>query len=252
MGKLDGKVALVTGATQGLGRAIALRFIAEGAKVILAARNETNGAQLQQEIASLGGESIFIKTDVAVASDIERMVQHGVAHFGRLDVLVNNVGMQPEIHAPTADVTLDDWDHVIKVNLTSVFLGMKYAIPHLLKSGGGAIINVSSAGGLVGFMYSSAYCASKAGVINMTKATALEYAAQGIKVNVICPGVVWTPMVEQLCTSEEMKQMLLATTPTRQFGQPEEVAALALLLASGEVPFCTGSPFIIDGGMVAQ
>ena len=202
MGKLDGKVALVTGATQGLGRAMALRFVAEGAKLILAARNEANGAQLQQKIASAGGESVFIKTDVAIASDIQNTVQQGVEHFGRLDILVNNAGMQPETHAPTAEVTLDDWDRVIKVN--------------------------------------------------MTKATALEYAALGIKVDAICPGVVWTPMVEQLCTSEEMKQMLLATTPTRRFGQPEEVAALALLLASGEVPFCTGAPFIIDGGMMAQ
>ena len=104
----------------------------------------------------------------------------------------------------------------------------------------------------MGFLYSASYCASKAGVINLTKATALEYAAQGISVNAICPGVVWTPMVEKLCTSDEMREMLLATTPSRKFGQPEEVAALALLLASGEVPFCVGSPFIIDGGMVAQ
>jgi NAD(P)-dependent dehydrogenase (short-subunit alcohol dehydrogenase family) len=252
MGKLNGKVAIVTGATLGLGRAMSLRFAREGAKVVMAARNEAMGNQLGREIADAGGTSMFVKTDVVNPEDIRRMVQAGVERFGRLDILVNNAGMQPETHAPTADVTLEDWDHVIKVNLTSVFLGCKYAIPEILKSGGGAIINVASAGGLVGFLYSAAYCASKAGVINLTKATALEYAAQGISVNAICPGVVWTPMVEKLCSSDEMREMLLATTPSRKFGQPEEVAALALLLASGEVPFCVGAPFIIDGGMVAQ
>lgn len=251
MGKLDGKVAIVTGAGSGIGRATAALFAAEGAKVVVADWHEGEGLETVESIKSAGGAVEFIQTDVSSPEDVEAMVRRAVDSFGGLDVIFNNAGVEGD-QAPTADCSLENWDRVINVNLKGVFLGTKYAIPELLKRGGGSIINNASVAGVVGFRNIAAYCASKGGVIQLSKTAALEYAAQGIRVNAICPGVIWTPMVERFAgTSEEAKAALEAMEPVGRFGKPEEVARLALFLACDDSSFCTGAPFLIDGGFVA-
>ena len=251
MGRLDGKVAIITGAASGIGNASALLFAQEGAKVIVADWEEEKGRRVAERIAGSGGEATFVKVDVSQPADVEAMVKAAEEGYGRLDVLFNNAGIEGE-QAPTADCSLENWDRVIAINLKGVFLGMKYGIPAMLNSGGGAIINNASVAGLVGFAGIPAYCASKGGIVQLTKTAALEYARQGIRVNVICPGVIWTPMVERFtATSEDVRATLEAMEPIGRFGQPEEVARLALFLACDDSSFCTGAPFVVDGGFVA-
>lgn len=251
MGKLDGKVAVITGAASGIGRATAELFAAEGAKVVLADWDEPRGVAVVEEIQKGGGEATFVKTDVSSPEDVQSLVKAAVDTYGRLDVIFNNAGVEGE-PAPTADCTLENWERVININLKGVFLGMKYAIPEMLKNGGGAIINNASVAGLVGFQGMAAYCASKGGVVQLTKTAALEYARQNIRVNVICPGVIQTPMVERLTSgNEELRKALEAMEPVGRFGRPEEVAQLALFLASDDSGFCTGAPFLVDGGFLA-
>ncbi len=251
MGKLDGKVAVVTGGASGIGRATALLFAEEGAKVIVADWDEAKGAQVAREVQGCGGEAKFVKVDVSRAEDVLMMVNTAVEIYGRLDVLFNNAGVEGE-QAPTADCTLENFDRVIGINLRGVFLGMKYGIPAMLRVGGGSIINTASVAGLVGFASIPAYSASKGGVIQLTRTAALEYAKQNIRVNVICPGVIWTPMVERfVAPAEEIRKTLEEMEPVGRFGMPEEVARLALFLACDDSSFCTGAPFIVDGGFVA-
>ncbi len=251
MGKLSGRVAIVTGAASGIGRASAQLFAAEGASVVAADWELPGGEAAVAEIRAAGGEASFVKVDVSNAEEVRRMVQAAIERHARLDVLFNNAGVEGE-QAFTADCTLENWDRVIGVNLRGVFLGMKYAIPQMLKSGGGVIINNASVAGIVGFQGMPAYCASKGGMIQLTKAAALEYAKQNIRVNVICPGVIATPMVDRfLGGSEETRKAFEALEPVGRFGEPEDVARLALFLASDDSAFCTGAPFIVDGGFVA-
>jgi NAD(P)-dependent dehydrogenase (short-subunit alcohol dehydrogenase family) len=180
------------------------------------------------------------------------MVERAVTMYGRLDVLFNNAGIEGS-QAPTADYPEADFDRVIGINLKSVFLGMKYAVPAMLRSGGGSIINMSSVAGLVGFPHMVAYCASKGAVVQMSKTTALEYATRGIRVNAICPGVIWTPMVERVTGgSEEAREQFAAIEPVGRMGTAGEVAALALFLASDESSFVTGAALPVDGGFVAR
>lgn len=248
MGKLDGKVAIVTGAGSGIGAATARLFTEEGAKVVVADWRESDGAKVAGEI---GAAAVFVKADVSQPDQVEAMVKTAVDTFGRLDIIFNNAGIEGD-QALTADCTLENWHRVIGVNLTGVFLGMKFAIPAMLKNGGGVIINNASVAGLVGFPGIPAYSASKGGVVLLTKTVALEYAKQGIRANVICPGVIATPMVERFTsTSEEARASLEAAEPIGRFGRPEEVARLALFLACDDSSFCTGAPFVIDGGMTA-
>ena len=251
MGKLDGKVAIVTGAASGIGRATALLFAREGAKLVAADWHDDTASDLMTQIASAGGEATFVKTDVSNPDDVQRMVQTAVDSYGRLDVLFNNAGIEGE-QGPTADCTIENFDHVIAVNLKGVFLGMKFAIPAMLQSGGGSIINTASVAGVVGFPGIPAYTASKGGVIQLTKTAALEYATQGIRVNAICPGVIETPMVERFVSAgPEARAAIEASEPVGHMGKPEDIASMALFLASDESAFCTGAPFIVDGGMVA-
>ena len=251
MGKLSGRVAIVTGAASGIGKASAGLFAAEGASVVAADWDERGGEEAVAGIRAGGGEASFVKADVSSADDVQRVVQTAVERYARLDVLFNNAGVEGE-QASTADCTLENWDRVIAINLRGVFLGMKYAIPQMLKSGGGVIINNASVAGIVGFQGIPAYCASKGGIIQLTKAAALEYAKQNIRVNVICPGVISTPMVDRFVgQSEEARKALEALEPVGHFGQPEDVARLALFLACDDSAFCTGASFIVDGGFVA-
>jgi NAD(P)-dependent dehydrogenase (short-subunit alcohol dehydrogenase family) len=252
MGKLAGKVAVITGASSGIGKATALLFGDEGASVVVADRDELRGEQVAQTIRGRGAQALFAKTDVSKPEDVQAMIRAAVVAYGRLDVIFNNAGIEGEMNKPTADCTLENWHRVIDINLTGVFLGMKYAIPEMLKNGGGSIINNASVAGLVGFAGIPAYCASKGGVIQLTRCAAMEYATQGIRVNVICPGVIWTPMVERATGgTAEAEAAFKAMEPVGRFGTAEEIAKMALFLACDDASFCTGAPFIVDGGFVA-
>lgn len=251
MGKLDDKTAVITGAASGIGRASALLFAEEGAKLIAADWDEARGSKVVAEIRARGGEASFVKVDVSSPEDVRRMINAAVSTYGRLDILFNNAGVEGE-QGLTADCSLENWERIINVNLRGVFLGMKYAIPEMLKAGGGVIINTASQLGLVGFAGMPAYCASKGGVIQLTRTAALEYARQNIRVNAICPGLIWTPMLERYVVGQEdVRKALTALEPIGRLGLPEEVARLALFLASDDSSFCTGAPFIVDGGFVA-
>ena len=254
MGKIEGKVAVITGSASGMGRATALLFAREGAKVVVADW-DAGGQAVADQIAAEGGAAIFVKIDVSKPEDVEALVNKAVATFGRLDIMYNNAGIEDELK-PTAECTLENWHRVLSINLSGVFYGMKFAIAQMLRQGGGGVvINTASAAALVGIPYQPAYTASKGGVLQLTKAAALEYARDGIRVNAICPGGVATGLTARMgqsMTPEIAQIMARNTPPMARIGQPEEIAAMALFLASDDSSFCTGAPFIVDGGMVAQ
>ncbi len=251
MGLLDNKVAIVTGAASGIGKATAALFAGEGAKVVAADWSDAQGSEAVEAIKASGGDAVFVRVDVAQPEDVRAMIEKASDFYGGLDVIFNNAGVEGD-QGLTADCSVENWDRVIGINLKGVFLGMKYAIPEMLKRGGGSIINNASVAGIVGFRGLPAYCASKGGVIQLSKTAALEYAAQGIRVNAICPGVIWTPMVERFVgDNAEARKAFEAMEPVGHFGSPEDIAAMALFLASDQSRFCTGAPFVVDGGFVA-
>ena len=248
MGKLDEKVALITGAGSGIGRATALLFAAEGARVAVADCVPAGGQETVRMIKEAGGEAIFIEVDVSKAADVERMVKTTVDTYGRIDILHNNAGIQGSF-TPTTDLKEEDWDTIINTNLKGIFLGSKYAIPVMLNQGGGVIVNTTSAAGIVGIPYVAAYCASKGGVIQLTKAMALEYAGQNIRINCVCPGGVQTPMMEQWIPVEaEARQAFMQGLPGGRAIQPEEIARAVLYLASDDSSSAIGSVLVIDRG----
>jgi len=249
--RLKDKVATITGAGSGIGRATAILFAKEGAKVVVADYVAEGGEETVRMIKDVGGEASFTKTDVSKSEDVKTMLDFTVKIYGRLDVLFNNAGIEGEM-APTADCSEENFDRVIAVNLRGVFLGLKYGIPLMLQQGGGVIINTSSVAGLVGFANLPAYNASKGGVIQLTRTAALEYATQNIRVNAICPGVIWTPMLERVAPTEEAQKQFAEIEPVKRMGKPEEIAAAALFLASDESSFVTGVAFPVDGGYIAQ
>jgi len=202
-------------------------------------------------IGTAGGDATFVRADVSREDDVRGMIEGAVAQYGRLDVLFNNAGIV-DMSGPVGQTALDTWNKVIAVNLTGVFLGCRYAIPEMLKTGGGSVISTASVAGLVGFPGLTAYCASKGGVVQLTKAVALEYATQGIRVNAICPGVIDTPMAGLAAMDEAGRAALAQIEPMGRVGQPEEVAALALFLASDDASFITGAIIPVDGGVVAR
>jgi NAD(P)-dependent dehydrogenase (short-subunit alcohol dehydrogenase family) len=253
-GTLDGKVALVTGAASGIGRATALTFAREGAKLVVADMNEDGGQQTVHMITENGGEAMFVQVDVSSASQIEAMISKTVETYGRLDCSFNNAGTEGTTMVSTIDYQEEDWNRVLSINLTGVWLCMKYEITQMLKQGGGAIVNTASVAGLVGSRGAgSAYAASKHGVVGLTETAALEYAKQGIRVNCVCPGVIRTPMMERMLTrTPALEQQYIAAEPIGRLGRPEEIAESVAWLCSDAASFVTGHTMTVDGGYVAQ
>jgi NAD(P)-dependent dehydrogenase (short-subunit alcohol dehydrogenase family) len=247
--KSEGKVALVTGGSSGIGRATALVFAREGAKVVVANRRVDAGQETVQMIKDTGGDAFFIKTDVSQSIEVETLVNQTVERYGRLDYAFNNAGIGCEV-TPVADCPEEDWDLVINTNLKGVWLCMKYEIQQMLRQGGGAIVNNASIAGLVGFLGAPPpYVVSKHGVIGLTKTAALEYATQNIRINCICPGVIRTPMTGG---SPEHIERLTKMEPVGRLGMPEEVAEAVIWLCSDKASFVIGHSMVIDGGFVAQ
>jgi NAD(P)-dependent dehydrogenase (short-subunit alcohol dehydrogenase family) len=249
--QFEGKVALVTGAASGIGRASALAFAREGAKTVVADVLVEGGEETVRMIKEAGGDALLVRTDVSKSAEVEGLMQKIVETYGRLDYAHNNAGIAGA-DAPTADCTEENWDHTIAINLKGVWLCMKYEIPQMLKQGGGAIVNTASTAGLVGLEGSPAYCASKGGVVQLTRAAALDYAKAGIRVNAVCPGVIRTPMVEPLVGDPEAEAGLIAVEPIGRMGKPEEVAEAVVWLCSDAASFVTGTAMPVDGGLVAQ
>ena len=250
-GRVSGKVALVTGGAGGIGGASARLLAQEGAAVVIADLLAEDGRSLETQITEAGGRALFVRLDVTDEEDWDRAIKATLNSFGKLDVIVNNAGVSHR--NGVEETTLDAWDWVMAVNVKGVFLGTKAAIPEMRKAGGGSIVNTSSISGLVGqATMQSVYNASKGAVRLLTKAAAIQYAGEGIRVNSVHPGSILTPMSEAGRADPELGKLILSRTPLGRFGQPEEVAYGVLYLASDESSYVTGSELVIDGGYVAQ
>jgi NAD(P)-dependent dehydrogenase (short-subunit alcohol dehydrogenase family) len=254
VGKLEGKVAVITGAAMGIGRASAILLAREGAKIVVADIDDKDGEETVRLIEEAGGEALFAKTDVSKPEDVEAAVDAAVDAYGGLHVLHNNVGIA--LGASVVDTTEELWGRVLDVNLGGVYRGCKYAIPHMVRYGGGSIINSASVQGLRGFKGWAAYAASKGGIIALTRQVALEYAPHGIRINCIAPGTILTPMNVQVFEEAEDPEALRETWnrmhPIGRFGQPEEVAETVLFLAADSSSFITGQCLIVDGGLTIK
>lgn len=251
--RLAGKVALITGGGTGIGRAIALAFAREGAKVAVAGRRMEKIEESARDIRSDGGEALAIGCDVSNAGDAKRAVRETVERFGRLNVLVNNAGI---LSVSTIEqIDEEDWDRMMAINLKGPFLMCRAALPEFRKAGGGAIVNIGSVLGLVAMKDRAAYCASKGGVTMLTKAIALDHAYEDVRANCICPSIVETELVKNLFAGSEsqeaLRQARMATIPLRRFGQPVDVAEMAVFLASEESSWMTGAAIPLDGGLTA-
>lgn len=252
MGELTGKVAIVTGASTGIGRAAALALAAEGAQVALVDVDEARGEQVAREIDHKGGRAIFIEADVSDDDAVASTVQRTVDELGGLDIAFNNAGIEGEPR-PTHECTPENWDRTLAVNLTGVWSCMRHQIPVMLERGGGSIVNCASVAGLVGFPTIPAYVASKHGIVGLTRTAALEYAEQGLRVNAVCPGVIDTEMVERFTGHDpDAEAALLASEPVGRIGHPEEIADAVVWLSSDRSSFVTGQAIAVDGGFVAR
>jgi NAD(P)-dependent dehydrogenase (short-subunit alcohol dehydrogenase family) len=246
---LKGKVALITGAASGIGESTALLFGKEGAQLVLTDINEEKGNDLVNRIQALGAEAIFFKADVSKAEDSDLSVKKALEKFGKLDIAVNNAGIGGP-QKPVGEYEIEAWNNVIAINLSGVFYGMRYQIPAMVKNGKGSIINVASILGSVGFAHSAAYVAAKHGVVGLTKSAALEYSAQGVRVNSVGPAFIKTPLLEGL--DQELLDQLVSLHPIGRLGEADEVAELFLWLASDKASFATGAYYPIDGGYLAR
>lgn len=246
---LEGKAAVITGGSSGIGRAAALAFAAEGARVAIGARRAAEGEETARLVREQGGDAVFVQTDVRHSDQIGRLVQTAVERWGRLDCALNNAGIEGPLFIPTADYPEEAWNEILAINLTGVFLAMKHEIPHILKQGG-AIVNMSSIAGLVGGTFNAAYFASKHGVVGLTKAAAIEYAKSGLRVNAICPAVIETDMANRAFSG--MWDRIVDMHPVGRVGTPQEVANAVVWLCSDRASFITGHALPVDGGFVAH
>jgi NAD(P)-dependent dehydrogenase (short-subunit alcohol dehydrogenase family) len=252
--RLLNKVAVITGGNSGIGRATAIRFALEGAKVVIGARDIETGKEVVDFIKKNGGKAVFVKTDVASEVSVKNLVDFAVKLFGRIDVMFNNAGV--DLAKPVTETSEEELNNVLNVNLKGVFYGCKYAIPYMSKQGNGSIINTASTAGIVGLPNMAAYSASKGGVVLLTKEMAIDYAKKGIRVNCVCPGAIMTPMLKKFIDKspnpEETIKNLGEMHPIGRIGKPEEIANAVLFLASDESSFVTGHALIVDGGLTAQ
>lgn len=253
MANMEGKVAIVTGASSGIGLHTARLFAEKGASVVLADLDETAGKEAVQAIEGAGGSALFVKTNVSESAQVKELVDRTIERFGRLDYAVNNAGIGGE-SVPTAEITEEGWDRVIGVNLTGVWLCMKHEIEAMLDNEGGAIVNVASILGKVGFANAAAYVSAKHGVLGLTKSAAMEYATLGVRVNAVCPGFIYTPMLENAGMAEgsEMHTYISSLHPMQRMGTSEEVATMIVWACSDEASFVTGASLLVDGGYTAQ
>jgi NAD(P)-dependent dehydrogenase (short-subunit alcohol dehydrogenase family) len=251
MSELDGKVAIVTGGASGIGQTTCEFYARDGARVVVSDIDEAGGQETVQAIRAAGGEAFFIHTDVSNPADCQRLVGQTVENYGRLDIAFNNAGIGGEQN-PTADYSIEGWQKLMGINLSGVFYCMKYEIPAMLAVGGGAIVNMASILGRVGFANSPAYVTSKHGVIGLTQNAAVEYGKQGIRVNAVGPGFIRTPLIAELEQNQQVLEMLVSLHPIGRLGEPEEVAELVVWLSSQRASFVTGAYYPIDGGYLAR
>ncbi len=252
MGRLDGKVAVITGAGSGIGRVAAALFAAEGAQVVVADVVGDQAEAAVADIESAGGTATAVTVDVSDEVEVGAMIDHAVRAYGGVHVLFNNAGIFPDDDGGILDTPPETWQKVMEVNLKGVWLGCRAAVPAMLDSGGGSIVNVASFVALVGAATAQmAYTASKGGVLAMTRELAVEYARRGIRANSICPGPIETPLLAELLSDPERRQRRLVHIPIGRFGRPEEIAKAALFLASDDASFVTGSALVVDGGITA-
>ena len=254
MRRLGERVAIVTGAGQGIGEAIARRFAEEGAVIVAAHRDEAKGARLVEAIRSRGGDALYVRTDVTREPDVRLLVETTAEHFGRVDVLCNNAGVG--LLRSVVESTEEEYDYVMDVNVRGVFLCCKHAIPLMLGQGSGSIVNLASVASFVGFRNDAAYCASKVAVMMLTRQLSLDYASSGVRVNAICPGFIDTPELLQYVGQQENPDAALAEVvslhPMGRIGRAEEVATVAAFLASDDASFVTGAAVVVDGGLLTQ
>ena len=251
---MAGKVALITGGSSGIGRSVGLLFAREGARVVVTARRTDEGEETVQMIREAGGEACFVQTDVSQAAAVQALVNTCVTRYGHLDYAVNNAGIEGSI-VPMIDYTEDDWDAIIDINLKGVWLCMKAEVVQMQQNGGGAIVNVSSVGGLIGFPRMGPYVATKHGIIGLTKTAALEYATHNIRVNVLCPGLIDTPMADRVVKGLQAggidaEHLVMSLTPLRRRGTPAEIAEAAVWLCSDAASYVTGHAMVVDGGFM--
>jgi NAD(P)-dependent dehydrogenase (short-subunit alcohol dehydrogenase family) len=245
----EGKVALVTGGTSGIGKATAIAFARAGAKVVLTGRREKEGEASVKEIKKLGGDAAFVRTDIAKDADVKAMVDFTVEKFGRLDIAFNNAGV--EWKGPLHQATEAEYRRIFDTNVWGLLNSMRHEIPVMLKNGGGAIINTSSVAGHVGFPQVSVYIASKHAVEGLTKSVALEFAKQNIRINAVAPGPIATEMWDRFAGDKEVSAQVISTVPVARLGTSEDIAAAVLYLASDAAKFTTGTSLVVDGGVVA-
>jgi NAD(P)-dependent dehydrogenase (short-subunit alcohol dehydrogenase family) len=252
VGRLNGKVALITGAASGMGKIAGSLFAKEGARIILADVADEVGRAAADEVTASGGEAVYVHADVSKAEDAQTMVRAAMDHFGSLTILYNNAGIFPADDGSVTETTEDTWDRVMDINLKGVFLGCKYGIPAMIESGGGSVINVASFVALMGAAAPQiAYTASKGGVLAMTREIAVEFARKGIRANSLCPGPIETPLLAELLADPARRERRLVHIPIGRFGRAEEIVNAALFLASDESSYLTGATFVVDGGITA-